>query len=120
MEETVAPVCYITTVGRVSGRQHRIEIWYLERGDELYLLSGGGERADWVRNIRAHPDVDVELPPTAAAAFPGARSYRAELGPFVDERVIREAMDARYRRWLAGQPPSDWAIDSLVVRLSPT
>lgn len=120
MAEVIAPVCYVTTVGRVSGKQHRIEIWYLERNEILYLLSGGGERADWVQNIRAHPGVEVELPPPAAAAFAGTRSYTAEPGPFVDERDVREAMDARYRRWLTGQPLSSWAVDSLVVRLSPS
>jgi deazaflavin-dependent oxidoreductase (nitroreductase family) len=53
--------CYLTTVGRRTGRRHRIEIWYARHGDTLYLLSGGGERADWVRNIRARPGVSVEL-----------------------------------------------------------
>lgn len=119
MTSAVAPVCYITTVGRLSGRQHRIEIWYLESGADLFLLSGNGERADWVRNMRAHPTVLVELPPPAAAAFPGARPYTADLGPVEEERSIRERMDARYHDRLPGQALSDWVTDSLVVRLTP-
>ena len=53
--------CYLTTRGRVSGRPHEIEIWFALEGRTLYLLSGGGERSDWVRNLRAEPAVTVRL-----------------------------------------------------------
>lgn len=43
--------CYLTTTGRVTGRPHQIEIWYARDGDTAYLLSGGGNRSDWVRNL---------------------------------------------------------------------
>jgi len=53
--------CYLTTRGRVTGRPHEIEIWYARQGDTLYLLSGGGDRADWVRNLRALPAATVRV-----------------------------------------------------------
>ena len=53
--------CYLTTRGRVSGRPHEIEIWFALDGRTLYLLSGGGERSDWVRNLRAERAVTVRL-----------------------------------------------------------
>jgi len=53
--------CYLTTRGRVSGRPHEIEIWFALEGRTLYLLSGGGERSDWVRNLRAEPAIKVRL-----------------------------------------------------------
>jgi deazaflavin-dependent oxidoreductase (nitroreductase family) len=55
------PFCYLTTRGRVSGRPHRIEIWFALDGATLYLLSGGRDRSDWVRNLRKTPEVTVEL-----------------------------------------------------------
>lgn len=54
-------VCYLTTRGRVTGRPHTVEIWFAADGDTLYLLFGGGRRADWVRNLRADPSVGVRL-----------------------------------------------------------
>jgi deazaflavin-dependent oxidoreductase (nitroreductase family) len=45
--------CYLTTVGRRTGRPHTIELWFAARGDTLYLISGGGDRSDWVRNLQA-------------------------------------------------------------------
>src|SRR6266511_1135702 len=53
--------CYLTTRGRRTGRPHQIEIWFALDGHTLYLLSGGGERSDWVRNLRADPAVAVRL-----------------------------------------------------------
>ena len=47
---------YLTTTGRVSGRAHRVEIWFAVRGDTIYLLSGSGGRSDWCRNLRADPE----------------------------------------------------------------
>ena len=55
------PFCYLTTRGRASGLPHRIEIWFALDGDTLYLLSGGRERTDWVKNLRQTPQVTVEL-----------------------------------------------------------
>jgi deazaflavin-dependent oxidoreductase (nitroreductase family) len=53
--------CYLTTTGRKSGRPHTIEIWFAGRGATLYVLSGGGERSDWVRNLRHDPAVSVRI-----------------------------------------------------------
>ena len=52
---------YLTTLGRRTGRPHRIEIWFAAHEGRLYLLSGGRERADWVRNLQANAQVAVEL-----------------------------------------------------------
>jgi deazaflavin-dependent oxidoreductase (nitroreductase family) len=58
------PFCYVTTTGRRTGLPRRIEIWFAaaELGaDVIYLLAGSGERAGWVRNMRAEPRVTVEI-----------------------------------------------------------
>jgi deazaflavin-dependent oxidoreductase (nitroreductase family) len=60
--------CYLTTRGRVSGRPHEIEIWFALDGRTLYLLSGGGDRSDWVRNLQAEPAVTVRFRDTTYAA----------------------------------------------------
>lgn len=53
--------CYVATRGRVTGRPHEIEIWYARDGDTLYLLSGGGDTSDWVRNVKASSHVTVRV-----------------------------------------------------------
>jgi F420H(2)-dependent quinone reductase len=54
-------VCYLATRGRRSGRTHRIEIWFAVDSGRLFLLSGGRDRSDWVRNLQRDPGVSVEL-----------------------------------------------------------
>ena len=53
--------CYLTTRGRVTGRVHRIEIWFAIDESTLYLLSGGGRSSDWVKNLLHSPSVVVEI-----------------------------------------------------------
>jgi deazaflavin-dependent oxidoreductase (nitroreductase family) len=53
--------CYLTTTGRVTGKPHEIEIWFALRDSTLYILSGGGDRSDWVKNARNQPAVKVRI-----------------------------------------------------------
>lgn len=55
--------CYLTTMGRVSGRPHEIEMWFslVPETQTLYMLSGGRDRSDWVRNLRRNPEVLVRI-----------------------------------------------------------
>lgn len=60
-----ADFCYVTTTGRVSRKAHTIEIWFALEAETLYILSGGRERSDWVRNTRQTPAVSVRIGETA-------------------------------------------------------
>ena len=53
--------CYLTTTGRVSGEPREIEIWFGLEDDTLYMLSGGGDRSNWVRNLLKRPAVTVRI-----------------------------------------------------------
>ncbi|WIG58242.1 MAG: hypothetical protein OJF49_000987 [Ktedonobacterales bacterium] len=55
------PYAYLTTIGRRTGQPHRIEIWFATQDGRVYLLAGGRERSDWVRNLQANAHVMVEL-----------------------------------------------------------
>ena len=54
---------YLTTTGRITGRPHEIEIWFalVPETYTLYMLSGGGDRSDWVKNLRRNPRVTVRI-----------------------------------------------------------
>ena len=82
---------YLTTTGRRSGRPHRIEIWFAAHHGKLYLLSGGGGRSDWVRNLQANGRVSVEL---AGEDHVGAARV-LEPGT-AEDRLARELLVAKY------------------------
>jgi deazaflavin-dependent oxidoreductase (nitroreductase family) len=55
--------CYLTTTGRVSGEPREIEIWfgYSEQAGAIYMLSGGRDGSDWVKNLQRDPRVTVRV-----------------------------------------------------------
>jgi deazaflavin-dependent oxidoreductase (nitroreductase family) len=106
---------YLTTRGRRTGRAHRIEIWFVVHRGAVYFMAGGGERADWVRNLQRDPAARLRF------GTPGAPEHAAR-GRVVDgaaegelDGAVRRAMAAKYQGWRAGQPLGEWARTALVV-----
>ena len=83
--------CYLTTRGRRSGRPHEIEIWFALDGSTLYLLAGGGDTSDWVRNLAAEPAVTMRL----GATTYDATARAVEPGTALDARA-RTLVFAKY------------------------
>jgi deazaflavin-dependent oxidoreductase (nitroreductase family) len=106
--------CYLTTTGRVSGRPHTIEIWFARRGPTLYLLSGGGDRSDWVRNLRRRPEVAVRVGRRHARAPPG-RARVLDPGSPEDE-LARDLLVEKYQPSYGGDL-SGWRRSSLPVAI---
>ena len=98
---------YLTTKGRRSGREHTVELWFGVRGDTLYFLSGGGARADWMRNAWADPAVCVRLGRTTL----DGRARRVTDPE--EELAARRALAAKYEGWESGKRLSSWARSSL-------
>lgn len=102
--------CYLTTTGRITGRAHTIEIWFALRDGTLYMLSGGGDRADWVKNIRKDPGVRVKVGTRTVGAK--ARIVR---GGTKEDAAARELLDGKYMGWREGKRLSSWARGALPV-----
>lgn len=99
--------CYLTTTGRVSGRPHTIEIWFALHGTTLYMLSGGMDRADWVRNSRVSPGVSVKI---REAVFTG--QARAVVDP-AEDALARRLIGEKYQK---SEPDLDeWLRSSLPI-----
>ena len=107
------PFCSVTTTGRRTGRPHTIEIWFGERDGTLYLLSGGGTRSDWVRNMKKEPKVSIRLD----------GRQREGVARFVtdpeEDAVARRLLASKYQGWREGRPLSRWASTALVVAIDP-
>ncbi|MEZ5178517.1 MAG: nitroreductase/quinone reductase family protein [Acidimicrobiales bacterium] len=109
--------CYLTTTGRVSGRPHEIEIWFALEGSQLYLLAGGREESDWVRNLVADPQVSVRL--RDQVRLGRARTITA---PADDPELDRHARTLLFEKYEPRNPGlASWRESSLpvVVELDP-
>jgi deazaflavin-dependent oxidoreductase (nitroreductase family) len=118
-EQAGADYCYLTTTGRRSGAPHTIEIWFgmPSDGRSLYLLSGGGDRSDWVRNLRANPSVTVQIGARTGDELP-AQARVVEPGDEDDQ--ARRLLATKYQGWDESKVMSSWARTSLCIALEPS
>ncbi len=105
--------CYLTTKGRKTGKPHEIEIWFSVVDNTVYLLSGGGGESDWVKNLRANPEVTLRIGKYIFTAT--ARIVQN----IQEESTVRPLMAAKYQEWTEGRELSEWARDALVVGIDP-
>ena len=103
--------CYLTTVGRVTGKPHEIEIWFGMIGETIYLLSGGGDKSDWVKNMRVQPRADVRI---AKRQFTGQARFDLDAE---EESQARRMLAAKYQGWREGRKLSEWARSALAVAI---
>ena len=100
--------CYLTTTGRMSGEPREIEIWFGLDGDTLYMLSGGRDRSDWVKNLIREPRVRVRI---ADRSFEGqARIVSAEDEDARARHLLLQKYSAGY-----GGDLSEWGQTALPV-----
>jgi deazaflavin-dependent oxidoreductase (nitroreductase family) len=103
---------YLTTTGRRSGKHHTVEIWFALHDGRIYMLSGGGDRADWVKNLKQTSSVRLRIGTRSTSAK--ARIVRA--GTREDE-LARQLLDGKYQGWREGKRLSSWARGSLPVAI---
>jgi deazaflavin-dependent oxidoreductase (nitroreductase family) len=105
--------CYLTTTGRVSGEPREIEIWFELDGSTLYMLSGGRDRSDWVKNLIREPRVSVRI---AERTFDGRA--RVVSDPAEDARA-RDVLFDKYAAGYSGDL-STWRETSLPIAVELT
>lgn len=103
--------CLLSTQGRVTGRRHTAELWFVPATGGVYLMSGSGGLTSWCLNLQAEEQAVLRFGDhawLARAAFLAAAdpARTAALERFHD-RYDREGQDRR--------PP--WLRDATVVHM---
>ena len=99
--------CYLTTTGRRTGRSHTVEIWFALNGITLYMLSGDGEQADWVKNARKTPQVRVRI---GSYIFSG---HARDVVNSEEDALARRIVHAKYSS--SEDDLDDWAATALPI-----
>lgn len=105
--------CYLSTRGRKTGKPHEIEIWFVVNGNSLYLMSGGRDKSDWVKNLLKDPNVTVRI---AGQTFPATARIVTDKE---EEMQVRERMADKYKERERDGSLSEWARTALVVGFDP-
>lgn len=105
--------CYLTTTGRKTGNPHEIEIWFVVYAEMVYLMSGGRDKSDWVKNLLQNPHVTLRIAEQSFAAV-------ARVQQEAHEETIRSLMADKYKEREADGSLSAWAQSALVVGFTPS
>jgi hypothetical protein len=103
--------CVLTTQGRVTGRRHAAELWFLPAPGGVHLMSGSGGLTSWCLNLQTEEQAVLRV---------GARSWLAR--PAFLERddperaAVLEHFHQRYGRDEAGRRAA-WLRDAIVVHM---
>lgn len=100
---------YLTTKGRVTGKAHRIEIWFgAKRKDSrtLYMIAAGGVQSHWVQNSLANPEVKIRIGKETLRAI-------ARRATKLEQKPARQIMRAKYGS--SEYFDEDWARKNLLI-----
>ena len=104
--------CYLTTRGRVTGKPHEIEIWFVVHENALYLMSGGMDGSDWVKNLLKDHNVTLRV---AGQTFPAVAQVKVG-----NNSSIRNLMADKYNERESDGSLSEWAQTALVIEFEPS
>ena len=104
-------LCDLETIGRVTGRPHVVEMWFApdQVRDRVYMMAGGRDGTDWVRNVRHDGRVRIRLGRTWLSG------NATVIEGTTDEPVARRLLAAKYQGWTEGRTLSEWARRALPV-----
>lgn len=110
----MGPMLILEIRGRKSGRTRSVTLLYYEKAGIFYVVASNGGRPqhpEWLLNIRAHPEVRVQV---------GARTFAAvaQVVPSTDDPLMWNELVRHYGGWGDYQRLTDRTIS--FVELVPT
>jgi deazaflavin-dependent oxidoreductase (nitroreductase family) len=105
--------CYITTTGRRTGNPHRVEIWFAGEpgGRTIYVLAGGRERADFVRNAMKEPRVSVRIGKREGSATARVLDAGTEEDALARRLILAKYADPGLESWGRSALPVAFDLD---------
>jgi hypothetical protein len=100
----------ITTTGRHTGQRRRIEIWFHNLDDRIYLTGRPGIRS-WYANLLANASFTFHLKESIQRDLP------AMAIPIVDEEQRRTVLEEITRRLGVSRALEDWVAASPLVEV---
>lgn len=105
------PFCYLITTGHKTGLERTTEIWFAVESALVFVLAGSGERAYWVRNLRANPTLDIRF---GDHTLP----FRARDVTPAEDALARQLLVAKYQPQ-HGSDLTEWGKTALPLAFEP-
>jgi deazaflavin-dependent oxidoreductase (nitroreductase family) len=91
----------LTVRGRKTGRPYTVKIWFTVRNDKIYVTSGRGAKANWIKNLRKNPEAELRIGDTSlrgTAVWRDDPGVRTDILPLFYQKYFL----ARVLKWVAG------------------
>ena len=82
-------ILLLTTIGRKSGKPRVTPLQYEEIDGKIFLGAALGQKADWFRNIQAHPEVEVCVKSQRFLGIAEAITDTKQIADFLEVRLRR-------------------------------
>jgi len=119
-------VLILTTNGRKSGLPHKTPLQYELENGAVYVASARGCQADWVRNILANPNIEIELEDIHFHAQAQVITDSTQISDFLEIRLKRHPLMMGAMMFFHGLVPRpnrdqlyELAVDLAVVKFNP-
>jgi len=103
----------LTVKGRKTGKPQTVKIWFAVGNGKVYVTSGRGLGAQWIKNLQKNPDVALQIGSTSlkgTALWREGPSVRAEIFPL----FFRKYLLARIFSWILGWYKQEFAFEITV------
>jgi deazaflavin-dependent oxidoreductase (nitroreductase family) len=107
-------VLLLTTTGRKSGLARVTPLQFEQVGEDIYIASALGKKADWYRNIQAKPQVQVMLRKKEFSALAEPVADPQRMADFLELRLQRHPIMIRLIMHLFDGLPLRFDRDNLV------
>lgn len=98
----------VTVIGRKSGKPHSVKIWFAADREKVYVTSGRGLGAQWIKNLQKNPQVTLRI---GATTMKGTAAWRE--GPEVRANIFplffKKYFSARLFSWILGWYKQEFA-----------
>jgi deazaflavin-dependent oxidoreductase (nitroreductase family) len=96
----------LTTTGRVTGRSHTVSVWFVVAdARQIYVQHVTGATADWYKNLRKQPQVQVDF---------GDGPLAARATPIADAAAVRRVLALIRRKYKLA-----WLLQLFALRRQP-
>jgi len=92
----------LTTLGRKTGKSHRVTVWIETDDKHIYVRSGGGMRRDWPQNLLARGEAILHLGNLAVKVRPRHVTDASEARAI--SRLARDKYGSYVKVSKAGEP----------------
>ena len=84
----------ITVIGRRSGREIAIPVWFVREGERLFLLPIEGSDTEWFRNVLETPTLRIHA---------NGVEWRGAVQPIRDPETVRSVTEKFREKYGAGE-----------------